>query len=116
MAFSLFVNAAKGLSSLQLSRDLGLHAKTAFVLLHKLRCALTSNSTATILSGVVEIDGGWFGGHIRPENYRAARIDRRRREHQNGKRLCVVVMRHKCTTFSRLEIVNVWSGDRKKKL
>ena len=58
MAFSLFVNATKGLSSLQLSRNLGLHAKTAFVLLHKLRCALTSNSTATILSGVVEIDGG----------------------------------------------------------
>ena len=34
MAFSLFVNAAKGISSLQLSRCLGLHAKTAFVLLH----------------------------------------------------------------------------------
>jgi transposase-like protein len=63
-AFCLFVNAAKGISSLQVSRTLGLHAKTAFVLLHKLRCALTSNSAATILSGVVEIDGGWFGGHI----------------------------------------------------
>jgi len=95
MAFSLFVNAAKGISSLQLSRNLGLHAKTAFVLLHKLRCALTSNSATTILSGVVEIDGGWFGGHIRPENHRAARIDRRRRECQNGKRRCVVVMRQR---------------------
>ncbi|MGO9235653.1 MAG: transposase [Methylocella sp.] len=81
MALSLFVNAAKGLSSLQLSRNLGLHAKTAFVLLHKLRCALTSNSAATILSAVVEIDGGWFGAHIRPENYRVARIDRRRIDH-----------------------------------
>ena len=95
MAFSLFVNAAKGLSSLQLSRNLGLHAKTAFVLLHKLRCALTSNSATTTLNGIVEIDGGWFGGHIRPKNYRVARIDRRRREHQNGKRLCVVVMRQR---------------------
>jgi len=95
MAFSLFVNAAKGISSLQLSRNLGLHAKTAFVLLHKLRCALTSNSATTILRGVVEIDGGWFGGHIRPENHRAARIDRRRRECQNGKRRCVVVMRQR---------------------
>jgi len=84
MAFSPFVNAAKGLSRLQLSRNLGLHAKTAFVLLHKLRCALTSNSAATILTGVVEVDGGWFGGHIRPENHRVARIDRRRREHQNA--------------------------------
>jgi len=95
MAFSLFVNAAKGISSLQLSRNLGLHAKTAFVLLHKLRCALTSNSAEIILSGVVEIDGGWFGGHIRPENHRVARVDRRRREHQNGKRRCVVVMRQR---------------------
>ena len=49
MAFSLFVNAAKGISSLQLSRYLGLHAKTAFVLLHKLRCALTANFATTRL-------------------------------------------------------------------
>ena len=95
MAFSLFVNAAKGISSLQLSRYLGLHAKTAFVLLHKLRCALTSNAATTQLSGVVEIDGGWFGGHVRPENHRVARIDRRRRQHQSGKRRCVVVMRQR---------------------
>src|SRR5271166_2489098 len=95
MAFSLFVNAAKGISSLQLGRYLGIHAKTAFVLLHKLRCALTSNAATTQLSGVVEIDGGWFGGHVRPENHRVARIDRRRRQHQSGKRRCVVVMRQR---------------------
>jgi hypothetical protein len=51
MAFSLFVDAAKGISSLQLSRYLGLHVKTAFVLLHKLRCALTANFATTRLSG-----------------------------------------------------------------
>jgi len=95
MAFSLFVNAAKGISSLQLSRYLGLHAKTAFVLLHKLRYALMSTAATTQLSGVVEIDGGWFGGHVRPENHRVARIDRRRRQHQSGKRRCVVVMRQR---------------------
>ena len=95
MVFSLFVNAAKGISSLQLSRDLGLHAKTAFVLLHKLRCALTSSFETTRLSGIVEIDGGWFGGYVRPENHRVARIDRRRRQHQSGKRRCVVVMRQR---------------------
>ena len=43
----------------------------------------------------MEIDGAWFGGHIRPEDHRAARIDRRRRQHQNGKRLCVVAMRQR---------------------
>jgi transposase-like protein len=95
MAISLFVNAAKGLSSLQLSRCLGLHAKTAFVLLHKLRYALTLSATTTRLSGVVEIDGGWFGGYVRPANHRAARVDRRRRQHQSGKRRCVVMMRQR---------------------
>ena len=87
LAIGLFVNAAKGISSLQVSRDLDIHAKTAFVLLHKFRCGLLASTAATALNGVVEIDGGWFGGHIRPRNHRVERIDRRRRRHQNGKRL-----------------------------
>ena len=36
-AICLFVNAAKGLSAVQLSRDLDVQHKTAFVLMHKLR-------------------------------------------------------------------------------
>jgi transposase-like protein len=95
LAIGLFINAAKGISSLQVSRDLDIHAKTAFVLLHKFRCALLSGTSTITLSGVVEIDGAWFGGHIRPRNHRLERIDRRRRWHQNGKRRCVVVMRQR---------------------
>jgi hypothetical protein len=41
---SLFVDAAKVIRSLQLSRCLG---RTAFVLLHKVRCALTANFATT---------------------------------------------------------------------
>jgi transposase-like protein len=33
----LFANAVKGVSSLQFARDMGCNAKTAFVMLHKLR-------------------------------------------------------------------------------
>jgi transposase-like protein len=95
LAIGLFVNAAKGISSLQVSRDLDIHAKTAFVLLHKFRCGLLESTSAITLSGVVEIDGAWFGGHTRPRNHRVERIDRRRRRHQNGKRRCVVVMRQR---------------------
>jgi hypothetical protein len=47
------------------------------------------------VSGVVEIDGGWSGGRIRRDNLRAAWIERRQGEHQNGKRLCVVMMRQR---------------------
>jgi hypothetical protein len=31
-------------------------------ILHKLRCALTSNVAMAQLNGIVEMDGGWFGG------------------------------------------------------
>ena len=52
LAIGLFVNAAKGISSLQVSRDLNVHAKTAFVLLHKFRCGLLESTSAVALNGV----------------------------------------------------------------
>jgi hypothetical protein len=43
-AICLFVNAAKGTSALQFSRDLDVQYKTAFVLAHKLREALAAET------------------------------------------------------------------------
>lgn len=65
-AICIFVNAVKGLSALQFSRDLDVQYKTAFVLAHKLREALAAEVANTTLEGEVEIDGAYFGGHIRP--------------------------------------------------
>ena len=42
-----------------------------------------------------EIDGAYFGGHIRPENLAIDRIDRRLAENQSGKRQVVVAMRER---------------------
>jgi hypothetical protein len=39
---ALFVNGVKGTSALQISRDLDINPKSAFVLLHKLREAMGS--------------------------------------------------------------------------
>lgn len=95
-AICITVNASKGVSMVQLSRDLDCQYKTAFVLAHKLREAMALEvQTGEILDGHVEIDGAYFGGHVRPENHKADRKDRRRREHQNGKRRVVVVMRER---------------------
>ena len=44
---------------------------------------------------VVEVDGAYFGGHVRPENQAADRIDRRRAENRSGKRRVVVAMRER---------------------
>lgn len=93
MAIAIFVNGAKGVSALQLSRDLDVQYKTAFVLAHKLREAMAAEQKG--LSGMVEIDGAYFGGHIRQENRKEDRIDRRLAEHQTGKRKCVVAMRER---------------------
>lgn len=60
-AIILFANGAKGMSALQLGRDLGVQYKTAFVLAHKLREALGSLQAAQQLRGEVEIDGAYFG-------------------------------------------------------
>ena len=94
-AICIHVNAVKGLSALQLARDLDCQHKTAFVLAHKLREALASEMKGVTLNGEVEIDGAYFGGHIRPENKAEDRVDRRLAEHQTGKRRVVVVMRER---------------------
>ncbi|TGP57240.1 IS1595 family transposase [bacterium M00.F.Ca.ET.230.01.1.1] len=96
LAIAIFVNGAKGYAALQLSRDLDVQYKTAFVLAHKLREAIAAEQAQVEqLSGHVEIDGAYFGGHIRPANYKADRIDRRLARHQTGKRRVVVVMRER---------------------
>src|ERR1700694_4718892 len=44
---------------------------------------------------VAEVDGGYFGGYIKPANHRENRRDRRLARHQTGKRKVVVVVRER---------------------
>ena len=94
-AIAIFVNGAKGVSALQVSRDLDVQYKTAFVLSHKLREAMAREQIGRQLNGVVEIDGGYFGGHVKSENNKADRKDRRLKVNTSGKRQCVVIMRER---------------------
>ena len=94
LAIAIFANGAKGHSALQLSRDLDCQYKTAFVLAHKLREAMGAVVQGVgELSGVVHVDGLYTGGHRKPENKKAERVDRRLAEEQTGKRQVVVVAR-----------------------
>jgi transposase-like protein len=94
-AIAIFTNGAKGYSVLQLSRDLGCDYKTCFVLLHKLRESIGLARGEGALQGDVELDGAYFGGHIRPANRKEDRIDRRKAENQTGKRQSVIVARER---------------------
>lgn len=94
-AIVIFVNGAKGIAALQLSRDLDCQYKTAFVLTHKLREAMARENMGATVGGIVEVDGAYFGGYSKPANEKADRKDRRLLENQTGKRQVVVVARER---------------------
>lgn len=109
-AIALFVNAVKGMSALQLARDLGVAAKTAWVLAHKLREAMAAEYRALKVGGdgeVVEVDGCYVGGHVRQENRKEDRKDRRLVANKSNKRRVVVAVRQRqgrtLTTVRRSE-------------
>jgi transposase-like protein len=98
LAVAIFANEVKGKSMLALSRDLGTQYKTAFVLAHKLREAMAAEVRTQPIGGDgkrAEIDGGYFGGYVKPANRRENRKDRRLRVNQSGKRKVVVVIRER---------------------
>ena len=94
-AIAIFVNGAKGVSALQLSRDLDVQYKTAYVMAHKLREAIGSIDKGATVSGTVEIDGMHVGGYIKPANRKDHRKDRRLAYVQNGKRQVVIAARER---------------------
>jgi hypothetical protein len=98
LAIAIFCNEVKGKSMLAMSRDLGVQYKTSFVLAHKVREAMASEMWGVNVGGEgrkAEIDGGYFGGYVKPANLRENRRDRRLRQNQSGKRKVVVVIRER---------------------
>ena len=97
----ILANAVKGVSMLQLSRDLDCQYKTAFFLAHKLREAIASEIEGAKLSGVVEVDGCYVGGVVRPANLKENRVDRRLAENKSDNRRVVIVARERqCRTIT----------------
>jgi transposase-like protein len=94
-AICIIVNEAKGISALQLARDLDCQHKTAFVLAHKLRESMKAETHNMMLDGDVEIDGASFHGHVRPANEATNRVDRRLAQNQTGKRRVVIALRQR---------------------
>jgi transposase-like protein len=97
-AIAIFCNEVKGKSALALSRDLNVSYKCAFVLLHKLREAMADELKGRVIGGEgkeAEVDGGYFGGYVKPANQKEYRRDRRLAKNQNGKRKVVVIIRER---------------------
>lgn len=76
------VLSVKGKAALHLSREFGVTYRSAWVMLMKLREAVAATEPDHPLDGIVEIDGAWVGGYVRPENRAVDRPDRRAAENR----------------------------------
>lgn len=61
-ALYLMVTARKGISSMQLSKELGITQKSAWFMCHRIRYAMGSSKYDDLLKGVVECDETYIGG------------------------------------------------------
>ena len=65
LALVIILNAKKGVSALQLSRDLAVNKNTAWYLAMRIRKAMVDSAQRKLLEGVVEMDETYIGGKPR---------------------------------------------------
>jgi len=88
-AICLILNAKKGISSLQLSRDIGVNKNTGWYLQKRIRQAM--NDDDNILNGIVEADESYIGGSLTNKHQ-----DDRKQYHKTG-------MEHKTPVLGMLQ-------------
>ena len=67
MLIALILNAKKGLSAYQASRDLGIRRPTVWSMMHRIRNAMATDQ-GDMLKGIVEMDECYVGGKPRKES------------------------------------------------
>ena len=90
-AVFLILNAKKGVSSLQLARDLGVNKNTAWYLQKRIRLAMNENSE--LLTGLIEADESYIGGSLVNKH---ESLKEQRGYHSNG-------MQHKTPVLGMVE-------------
>lgn len=68
-AFTRICSSKKGISALQLQRELQVQYKTAWFMLHRIRHAMTEHGFDPLLKGDIEVDEAYVGGKPRHNNF-----------------------------------------------
>lgn len=67
-AIHLFLNGKKGISALQLQREIGVTYKTAWRMLHQIRASMGNAENKEFMYTIVEMDETYVGGKPRKKN------------------------------------------------
>lgn len=95
-AISLILNAKKGLSSLQLARDIGVNRKTGWYLQMRIRKAMEEGGGHDLFNGIVEVDETYIGGAQRNHS-------KQKRQARRESGLNFTGMQHKQAVIGLLE-------------
>ena len=85
LAVVLILGPGNGMSTLSLSIHLGVTPKTAFLLQHRLREAMEDDMPTEKFTGIVQMDGGYFGGKPHKPN-RRMKVTREQLKRRWGKK------------------------------
>ncbi|WP_176844585.1 IS1595 family transposase, partial [Mucilaginibacter gossypii] len=96
LAISLMLNAKKGLSARQLSRDLGCNRKTGWYLQMRIREAMRDGGDGGLFKGIVEVDETYLGG-------KKANHSKKKRQERRDNNLQVTGMQDKQPVIGLLE-------------
>lgn len=91
VAMCLILNAKKGISSLQLARDIGVNKNTAWYMQKRIRQAMSEDDT--LLQGIIEADESYVGGSLVNKH---EKIKQEKQYHRTG-------MEHKTPVLGMLE-------------
>lgn len=107
IAFHLMTSSKKGISALQLQRNLGLGSyKSAWHLAHRIRLSMNEESVQKALKGTVEVDETYVGGKPRKEN-KGSKPKKHKRGRGTDKVPVLALVERKGNVFSKpIENVN----------